>query len=471
MKFSLTIILTIILSLVLLNGCTNDKSNLTLYENHTHTTETEKVNKQVYENNIDSISRKSNIILDTNADNIMSTINQLCVSPRPVTSQGEQRACSLLQDRLEDYGYSTKVQQFPFIRKKKYSVAFERYFDIDLCTKPDGYGHNLIAFNTYDENKRTLIISAHYDTNSNTIGAIDNASGTAVLLEIARKLQDYELPFNIRFIFFSGEEAYLYGSRYYVSKLTDEEREEIFACFNIDMVGAKDAGDLIITTPLGLPNVIECVINNTTNTEPIKSIYPFGTSDHQSFTVAQIPSIHFYQPDHDHDLLFNKKQLDYLDRKLLASTTDRISAIVINYDLNLHEKYIKESYVKNIDVNSIQPTVLNLNHSIEGYSLKSLSSILCIKGTTSTLKYEYVNLKGETYNITLTPSDYVKDIDLTSYTLLKPNGTDEEYESIYINTDKSSDIKLLIKIPWYYVKISGDITEQEAIKLYRESRI
>mgnify|MGYP000302618333 CR=1 FL=1 len=42
-----------------------------------------------------------------------------------------------------------------------------------------------------------------------SVGANDNGSGVAAVLELARILKDTEIPYNIKFILFSGEEKYM----------------------------------------------------------------------------------------------------------------------------------------------------------------------------------------------------------------------------------------------------------------------
>jgi hypothetical protein len=97
---------------------------------------------------------------------------------------------------------------------------------------------NLVAV-TQDTNAgREIVLSAHIDS-AGTPGAQDNASGVAVLLELARTLPKLNLPFRLRFVFFGGEEVGLLGSKAYV----DRHREDLQRCelmFNMDCVGGKD---------------------------------------------------------------------------------------------------------------------------------------------------------------------------------------------------------------------------------------
>ena len=68
-------------------------------------------------------------------------------------------------------------------------------------------------------------VSAHYDSVPFAPGASDNATGTAVALELARVLKSYPIEKELRIAFVGAEEIGLVGSKYYVSQLTADEIE------------------------------------------------------------------------------------------------------------------------------------------------------------------------------------------------------------------------------------------------------
>jgi hypothetical protein len=61
-------------------------------------------------------------------------------------------------------------------------------------------------------NAPVLVIGAHYDTAPNTPGADDNASGIAILIELAQRLKDLKGNVEIRFVAFSTEEPPFFGT-------------------------------------------------------------------------------------------------------------------------------------------------------------------------------------------------------------------------------------------------------------------
>ena len=66
------------------------------------------------------------------------------------------------------------------------------------------YKNVICSFGT--ENKKRIIVGAHYDVCGNQEGADDNASGVVGLLELARQLQGQKLNYRIDLVAYSLEE-------------------------------------------------------------------------------------------------------------------------------------------------------------------------------------------------------------------------------------------------------------------------
>ncbi|ANU21734.1 aminopeptidase [Planococcus plakortidis] len=141
-------------------------------------------------------------------------------------------------------------------------------------------------------------VSAHYDSVPFAAGASDNASGTAVALEIARVLKSYPIDEELRFVFVGAEEIGLLGSRHYVSELTESEVARSTGNFNMDMVGTSwdNATAIYMNTLDGQANIVTETAKATgerigTPSELI--LYQRGSSDHVSFYEAGIPAVNF----------------------------------------------------------------------------------------------------------------------------------------------------------------------------------
>jgi hypothetical protein len=73
-------------------------------------------------------------------------------------------------------------------------------------------------------------------------GVTDNASGVALVLELARVMSQYRFEKTVVFIAFGGEEIGLVGSSLYAAK-AKERQDQIEAVLNNDIVGVSVAGD------------------------------------------------------------------------------------------------------------------------------------------------------------------------------------------------------------------------------------
>lgn len=181
---------------------------------------------------------------------------------------------------------------------------------------------NVIATVSSDRLRRdeTIVVGAHYDhlgrggwgslepTHRNEIhnGADDNASGTAVLLEVARQLAAREalnpqkpLPRRVCFIAFSGEELGLIGSNKYVHAPWFPI-EHTVAMLNLDMVGRLRKDQLTVygtgTSSVWPPLLRRLADNYGLNVLSREGGY--GPSDHASFHERGVPVLHFFTGFH-----------------------------------------------------------------------------------------------------------------------------------------------------------------------------
>ena len=178
--------------------------------------------------------------------------------------------------------------------------------------KDETIGKNVIG---YIENGKanTIIIGAHYDhlgygehgslyKGEKAIhnGADDNASGVAMMLELARTLKNKKNPnHNYLFIAFSGEELGLFGSNYFTKNSTINF-SNVNYMINLDMVGRLDSMGRIAINGVGTSSQWLKLID-TSKTEPLKikvSESGIGPSDHTSFYLKDIPVLHFFTGTH-----------------------------------------------------------------------------------------------------------------------------------------------------------------------------
>jgi hypothetical protein len=161
---------------------------------------------------------------------------------------------------------------------------------------------------------QNIVIGAHYDhvglghygtRDSSTDGQIhhgadDNASGTAVLLQLAEQLsRSQPKPARtIVFAAFSGEELGLYGSRQYVN-YPPLSLSSTKAMLNLDMVGRLRDNRLTVFGTRSAKELSTIVLEEAQRLglQVIESDN-VGRSDHMSFYNKKIPALHFFTGTH-----------------------------------------------------------------------------------------------------------------------------------------------------------------------------
>ncbi len=177
-------------------------------------------------------------------------------------------------------------------------------------------GRNVVA-HLEGVTQPSVLLGGHYDSVVGSPGANDNASGTAVVLEIARNLSGTPLARQAWFVAFDGEEDGLHGSRAFVKAAQPQFLSGLKAMLNFDMVGVNDqlrvggASSLITLAKAADPS--------------IQTFQTDGGSDHASFAAAGVPVLFFYRGQEPNYHTPNDKEVD---PKLLDETA-RIGLDVI----------------------------------------------------------------------------------------------------------------------------------------------
>ncbi len=178
-------------------------------------------------------------------------------------------------------------------------------------------GRNVIGLLPgHDPNLRNeaVIVGAHYDhlghggfgsldpdsTGKVHNGADDNASGAAMLVQIAKRLAQSPPARTVLFIAFSGEELGLLGSAYYV-KQPIYPLSTTIAMINLDMVGRLRNGRLIVygtRTAKEVPPLLDS-LNWHAGFNLRAQGDGYGPSDQSSFYAAGLPVLHIFTDLHD----------------------------------------------------------------------------------------------------------------------------------------------------------------------------
>jgi hypothetical protein len=161
---------------------------------------------------------------------------------------------------------------------------------------------------------QTVIVGAHYDhlglggfgsldpdsTGKVHNGADDNASGAAMLLDIAQRLAAAAPARTVVFIAFSGEELGLLGSAYYV-KQPVYPLSTTLAMINLDMVGRLRQKRLIVygsRSAQEFPKLLDS-LNWYAGFDLKAQGDGYGPSDQSSFYAVGRPVLHFFTDLHE----------------------------------------------------------------------------------------------------------------------------------------------------------------------------
>ncbi|MGZ0147187.1 M28 family peptidase [Kribbella sp. WER1] len=98
--------------------------------------------------------------------------------------------------------------------------------DVHVIDDPNRSDWNVIADSKGGDPNNILVVDAHLDAIYGA-GMLDNASGSATILDIAQQLKNTNTRNKLRFIWFGGEELGLLGSQYYVNTLPPAELAKI----------------------------------------------------------------------------------------------------------------------------------------------------------------------------------------------------------------------------------------------------
>jgi Zn-dependent M28 family amino/carboxypeptidase len=145
-----------------------------------------------------------------------------------------------------------------------------------------------------------VYIGGHYDSVSGAVGANDDASGVAGVLEAARVLatKGHRTKATMKFLAFGAEEIGLDGSYWYVVENYDEVTTLGLGMINLDMIGV---GDILLLGNVGLAS--DDILDHTEDKADAMELDwdPFtagANSDHYYFEVVGCPVSFLHQsPD------------------------------------------------------------------------------------------------------------------------------------------------------------------------------
>jgi aminopeptidase YwaD len=215
-----------------------------------------------------------------------------------------RRPVLVLYNKLPAWGIGFGQRKLPIVFIKR-SVLVNgvndisaRVNNIPITVNSNNIGALIKGSSTQDT---TIVVCGHYDHlgkfgNAVFNGANDNASGIAAVLCLADTLSQLSSKYNIAFVAFTGEEAGLLGSQYFVHGIEKLQFGHIKFVINLDLMGTGDKGITVVNAPAHIEEYNYLVKRNIEKEYLTKVVKRNNTqnSDHYYFTLKGIPAFFIY---------------------------------------------------------------------------------------------------------------------------------------------------------------------------------
>lgn len=277
--------------------------------------------------------------LRIDADRLMATVTLLAdpkFEGRAVGTPGGIAARGVIGERFRVIGLEpiggVYLASFTFAGKSATAAKVNGANVIGLCP---GQNPRLPVF----------VVSAHYDhlgirDGVMHPGADDNASGVAVLLELAAYCRKNPFRRSIVFAAFDAEEGGLNGARAFVAS-PPIAKDRIALNVNLDMVSRSDRREIYIAGTYHTP-ALKAPLERVAKGARVKVLFGHdrpGTgsddwtsqSDHGAFHAAKIPFVYFGVEDHA-DYHKPTDTADKIDRGFFVDVAETILDAVLQLD-------------------------------------------------------------------------------------------------------------------------------------------
>lgn len=215
-------------------------------------------------------------------------------------SKGVVAVANTLTHSVTDYQGSYPTF---FIHKEKAKKLKKLKWEFLSEYRPRYFSRNVLGLIEGKKCRDTaIVITAHYDhlgqlgTNVMFPGANDNASGVALMLELARVFKaDSTFPYSLLFIAFAGEEIGLVGSRFFTTRpLWPLQRMK--ALLNLDLMAGGTEGVTAVNAVENpkLFSALERAKEEIAYPFSVQSRVNAQNSDHYWFSQKNVPALFVY---------------------------------------------------------------------------------------------------------------------------------------------------------------------------------
>ena len=185
---------------------------------------------------------------------------------------------------------------------------------------------NVVAFREgSDPNAPGIIVGAHFDGVEDSVGANNNASGTAALLAVAHALKDDTFAGDVTIVAFGASGLGLIGAQSFASDLLADESQAVGLMINLDVVGSGERA-IVAGNPVTQLEVLRLGTELGVSVSP--GNFPEGAfSDHMVFQALDIPAALFLSDDLSR-VNTPEDTLEFVDGALLGDVVNLVVALV-----------------------------------------------------------------------------------------------------------------------------------------------
>lgn len=290
------------------------------------------------------VARTQAASLRIDSERLMSTVTTLAdpkFEGRAAGSPGGIAARAWILERYKAIG----------LQPVSGSYVFPFKFQRKSMTGLDGEGANVLGMCVgKDITLPMFVVSAHYDhlgVRDGVVypGADDNASGVAVILELAAYCQRNRFRRSIVFAAFDAEEGGLNGARVFVAT-PPMPKERIALNVNLDMVSRSDTREIFVAGTYHTPS-LKPPLEDVAKRAPITVLFGHdrpkalaggvddwtNQSDHGPFHAAKIPFVYFGVEDHP-DYHKPTDTADKINRGFFVDVAETILSALLRLDVS-----------------------------------------------------------------------------------------------------------------------------------------
>lgn len=266
----------------------------------------------------------------------------------------ELKAAQYIVQRMEDLHLDPAGDSVSYYQSFSFKPKKDPHQEVTYVNGDSSITGNNIMGYLDNKAKNTIIIGAHYDhlgmggesslyRDGAAIhnGADDNASGVAVMLQLADSLsKSQNKNNNYLFMAFSGEERGLLGSNFFAKNPT-VDLAQVNYMINMDMVGRLREDKTLSVSGTGTSPIWNQVLNaSNPGFNLVLKESGVGPSDHTSFYLQDIPVLHFFTGQHEdyHKPTDDANKLNYEGMQMIVGY---ITSVISELDDDSKLTFIK----------------------------------------------------------------------------------------------------------------------------------